>query len=70
MSVFFYCRKHLDTAVSDNQKEKQHRIQAIKAYESVGNGFDSIVTQYGKFKDELENKQWALAEFDKTECKT
>ena len=63
---FFY-RKHLDSAVADSEKEKQHRIQAIKAYESVGNGFDNIVLEYGKFKDELENKQWALAEFDKSE---
>ena len=67
---FFFSRKHLDSAVADSEKEKQHRIQAIKAYESVGNGFDSIVLAYGKFKDELENKQWALAEFDKSERKT
>ena len=61
-----FCRKHLDDAVKDSEKEKLHRIQAIKAYETVGDGFDKIVAEYGKLKEELENKQWALAEFDRS----
>ena len=64
------CRKHLDDAVKDSEKEKLHRIQAIKAYESVGDGFDNIVAEYGQLKAELENKQWALAEFDKSKGKS
>ena len=64
------CRKHLDDAVKDSEKEKLHRIQALKAYESVGDGFDKIVAEYGKLKGELENKQWALAEFDRSKGAT
>ncbi|XP_045192379.2 HAUS augmin-like complex subunit 4 [Mercenaria mercenaria] len=59
-------RKHLDDAYRDSEKEKLHRQQAIKAYDSVGDGFEEIVAEFGKMKAELENKQWALAEFDKS----
>lgn len=59
-------RTHLDDAYRESEKEKLHREQAIKAYESVGDGFEEIVAEFGKMKAELENKQWALAEFDKS----
>lgn len=60
-------RKKLEEAHKDSEKEKVHVEQAIKAYECLGQEFDQIVSEFGKFKDELENKQWALAEFGKTQ---
>jgi len=35
----------------------------------VGSGFDGIVAEFGLMKAELENKQWAIAEFDKNQRK-
>ena len=36
--------------------------QALKAYESVGLGFDALVREYTYLKEEIENKQWAIRE--------
>ena len=36
--------------------------QALKAYESVGMGFDALVLEYTYLKEEIENKKWALRE--------
>ncbi|KAL4235065.1 HAUS augmin-like complex subunit 4 [Mactra antiquata] len=58
-------RKHLDDTYKENEKEKLHREQAVNTYKSVGDGFEEIVAEFGKLKADLENKQWALAEFDK-----
>lgn len=62
-------RKHLDDACRESEKEKLHREQALRAYQSVGDGFEKIVEEYGRLKSELENKQWAFAELDKSEKK-
>lgn len=63
-------RKHLDDAHRESAKEKLHREQSLRAYQSLGDGFDKIVKEFGELKLELENKQWAIAEFDKKEKKT
>ncbi|XP_052815256.1 HAUS augmin-like complex subunit 4 [Mya arenaria] len=62
-------RQHLDGAYKEADREKLQREQAVRSYESVGNGFEQIVTEFGQLKQELENKQWALAEFDKNQNK-
>lgn len=59
-------RKHLEDAYKESEKERLHREQVLKVYESVGDGFEDIVSEFGKLKAELENKQWALAELDKS----
>ncbi|KAH3774522.1 HAUS augmin-like complex subunit 4 isoform X1 [Dreissena polymorpha] len=62
-------RSHLEEAHKEAEKEKLHREQALKAYQAVGGGFEKIVAEYGQLMSELENKQWALAEFDKSQGK-
>ncbi|XP_033755196.1 HAUS augmin-like complex subunit 4 [Pecten maximus] len=55
-------RDHLDTNFRDSDKEFHHISQALRSYESVGMGFDELVEEFRKLKEEKDNKQWALAE--------
>ena len=57
----------MDEAYKEAQLQKVHQEQSVRAYDSVGSGFEQIVEEFGRMKLELENKQWALAEFDKNQ---
>ena len=62
--IFFscHCRKELDVTIRDTQSEVQQVSQVLAAYESIGMGFDSLVEEYTKLRDEVENKTWAVRE--------
>nr|KAG5696604.1 hypothetical protein BaRGS_034065 [Batillaria attramentaria] len=48
----------------DASEKDLHRVNlALEAYSAVGSGFSELVDEYGRLKNELENKQWALNEF-------
>ncbi|XP_076111308.1 HAUS augmin-like complex subunit 4 [Mytilus galloprovincialis] len=59
-------RKYLKSEHDETETEYTNVSQALKAYESVGMGFDSLVNEYSKLKNEVENKQWALKEFQQS----
>ena len=42
-------------------------MQALKAYKSVGMGFDDLVQLYGDIIAEIDNKKWALTELRHTD---
>lgn len=63
------CRSHLEESVELKEKDMQRVSFALNAYATVGSGFEALVEEYGKLKAELDNKQWALNEFRKTEPK-
>lgn len=56
--------------MSEATEEKErdlHRIAlALNAYAAIGSGFDELVEEYGKLKAEMDNKRWALQEFQRT----
>ena len=37
-------------------------MQSLKAYKSIGMGFDELVQLYGDIIAEIDNKKWALTE--------
>lgn len=51
---------------SEIDSEYNNVSQALNAYESVGMGFDALVNEYSQLKNEVENKQWALKEFQQS----
>ncbi|XP_060068539.1 HAUS augmin-like complex subunit 4 [Ylistrum balloti] len=55
-------RCHLDANFRESDKEFHHISQALQSYEAVGMGFDELVEEYRKLKEEKDNKQWALTE--------
>ncbi|OWF49879.1 HAUS augmin-like complex subunit 4 [Mizuhopecten yessoensis] len=55
-------RDHLDSNFRETDKEFHHVCQALRSYESVGMGFDELVEEFRKLKEEKDNKQWALTE--------
>ncbi len=40
--------------------------QVIRSYEALGQEFLKLSQQYHEIKEEIENKQWALAELTKS----
>lgn len=63
---FFNFRKCLKSKYAESEREYSNVTQALKAYESVGMGFDSLVNEYSRLRNEVENKQWALSEFQQS----
>lgn len=59
-------KKYLKSKYTETESEYSNVTQALKAYESVGMGFDSLVNEYSRLKNEVENKQWALSEFQQS----
>ena len=62
-------RDHLDIALGDARKKSSQLHKLLETYQSVGMGFDDLVQEYGRLKDEVENKQWALAELEQSSSK-
>lgn len=60
-------RDHLDTNFRDTDKEFHHISEALRSYESVGMGFDELVEEFRKLKEEKDNKQWALSELHRAD---
>ncbi|XP_013410839.1 HAUS augmin-like complex subunit 4 [Lingula anatina] len=58
--------ENLQTAVHDHKAELHQVSQALTAYEAVGAGFDEMVSEYAKLRDEVENKRWALTELQQS----
>ena len=66
MMFIFHFRKCLKSKYAETEREYSNVTQALKAYESVGMGFDSLVNEYSRLRNEVENKQWALSEFQQS----
>ena len=65
LQLFF--RDYLEIAEEESSTELQSSKQALKAYESVGMGFDALVQQYTRLTAEIDNKKWALSELRQTQ---
>lgn len=66
MMFIFHYRKCLKSKYAETEREYSNVTQSLKAYESVGMGFDSLVNEYSRLKNEVENKHWALSEFQQS----
>ncbi|KAI0231662.1 hypothetical protein LSAT2_017971 [Lamellibrachia satsuma] len=55
-------RRKLDSTMSNTQEEWTKASEALKTYQCVGMGFDSLVQEFTQLRDEIENKKWALRE--------
>ncbi|KAK3085659.1 hypothetical protein FSP39_006782 [Pinctada imbricata] len=60
-------RDHLDVALAEATKKRTQLQKLLETYQSVGMGFDDLVKEYGRLKEEVENKQWALSELKQSE---
>ncbi|CAB4011961.1 HAUS augmin-like complex subunit 4 [Paramuricea clavata] len=55
-------RQSLQTKENDTKKELHRVTQSLKAYKSIGMGFDDLVQLYSDITAEIDNKKWALTE--------
>ena len=55
-------RQSLQGKENDIKKELHRVMQALKAYKSIGMGFEELVQLYGDIIAEIDNKKWALTE--------
>lgn len=55
----------LNLSVNETQQELSHVSKALQTYESVGMGFDAIVDEFTRLRDEIDNKKWAVHELKK-----
>ena len=70
MSSYVCCfifRESLQGKENETKKELHRVMQSLKAYKSVGMGFDDLVQLYGDIIAEIDNKKWALAELRHTD---
>ncbi|PVD20730.1 hypothetical protein C0Q70_18891 [Pomacea canaliculata] len=57
---------HLSEATEEKERDLHRIALALNAYAAIGSGFDELVEEYGKLKAEMDNKRWALQEFQRT----
>ena len=55
-------RGEVDQALRHTEQDLQQVSQALRAYESVGMGFDLLVKEYTQLRDDVDNKRWAVRE--------
>ena len=55
-------RQSLESKENDTKKELHRVMQSLKAYTSIGMGFEELVQLYGDIIAEIDNKKWALTE--------
>ncbi|XP_028392642.1 HAUS augmin-like complex subunit 4 [Dendronephthya gigantea] len=55
-------RQSLQAKENETKKELHHVMKTLKAYKSIGMGFDDLVELYGDIIAEIDNKKWALTE--------
>ena len=63
--TLFFCidnRQSLESKENDTKKELHRVMQSLKAYKSIGMGFEELVQLYGDIIAEIDNKKWALTE--------
>ena len=58
-------RLHLEHEIRRTEKELKRTKQALFAYESIGDTFKQLLTQYSRLTTEIDNKKWALTELNK-----
>ena len=66
LNMYLFCRNQLDVATLEVQHETSTTGHALRAYEAVGSGFDDLVRDFTKLREELENKKWAIRELKNT----
>ena len=52
----------MDSAVQDTETELYKAREALKSYEAVGMGFETLVEEFTQLKLEVDNKKWAVRE--------
>jgi hypothetical protein len=55
-------RGHLETACRQALDEYENAIKKLQEYESIGLGFDDLVSEYAAILNEIKEKTWALNE--------
>ena len=65
IQIFHYFRRYLDQELVKTQEEIERKTLAIESYQSVGMGFDKLVTEYSHLLEEIERRQWGLKELNK-----
>lgn len=63
-SVLF--RYTLHGAKVEAEKSKTYVTKTLQTYESLGSEFDNLVMEYQTLKEEMDNKEWALSELQKS----
>lgn len=63
-SVLF--RDTLHGAKVEAEKSKTYVTKTLQTYESLGSEFDDLVMEYQTLKEEMDNKEWALSELQKS----
>lgn len=63
-SVLF--RDTLHGAKVEAEKSKTYVTKTLQTYESLGSEFDNLVMEYQTLKEEMDNKEWALSELQKS----
>ena len=61
-----YNRYHLEHEIRRTERELRHTRQALFTYESIGETFKKLLTQYTTLTTEIDNKKWALSELNKS----
>ena len=60
-------RSHLLAARERLTEELSQTQQVLCSYHSLGEEFTALSQQYRELKEEIENRQWALAELGKSQ---
>ena len=65
--------KTIKASVDKNREQLRSELlkyeAALKAYRSVGMGFERMGKEYATLLEEIENKKWAISELGKKHCK-
>lgn len=56
----------LHGAKVEAEKSKTYVTKTLQTYESLGSEFDDLVMEYQTLKEEMDNKEWALSELQKS----
>ncbi|XP_061163614.1 HAUS augmin-like complex subunit 4 [Saccostrea echinata] len=60
-------KETLHSAKEEADKSKTYVTKTLQTYESLGSEFDELVTEYQRLKEEIDNKEWALSELQKSD---
>ncbi|XP_057711000.1 HAUS augmin-like complex subunit 4 isoform X1 [Corythoichthys intestinalis] len=58
-------RKHLESELSTYREEKRSMELKLSSFEVLGKDFEALVEEYGKIREEIELKNWAIEELSK-----
>uniref|UniRef100_A0A6I8N2U4 HAUS augmin like complex subunit 4 n=1 Tax=Ornithorhynchus anatinus TaxID=9258 RepID=A0A6I8N2U4_ORNAN len=59
-------RDSLEEATRTQEQDLENSRRLLGAYEVLGAEFDGLVQEYAQLRQEIDNKRWAIREFDKS----